>query len=386
MKLNMKWLPILLLFGQLSASGINQFGFDLKEQLNSRENLLLSPFSISSALAMAATGANGATYNEMAKVLYLPEDREESDEQFRTLLEHLTQGDQKSNDVILEIHNSLWMQTGGQFFPLYQQRVVRDYQGILRQADFENDPDEASVEINRTVAKETKGRIRNLFKKGQIDALTRVVLVNTVYLKAPFASPFDQAHTRDRPFTTSDQKEVSVKMMYQKGWFPYMEGKDYKALEIPYVADEKELALIIVLPDHWQKPLDLSREFPHIQDELKRSYVEVHLPKFTVKSELSLVKPLKAMGMKLPFSGNADFSLISDDEQLFLSAVNTEAILTIDEAGSLATAATGATIGVKSAPPTEVIPFVADSPFYFFILDKKLNTILFMGELLHPGN
>ncbi len=78
------WLIILALSGRAALSeqtpmpeeivrANNAFALDLYAQLaNQPANLILSPFSIDTALAMCCAGARGETARQMAAVLHLP--------------------------------------------------------------------------------------------------------------------------------------------------------------------------------------------------------------------------------------------------------------------------------------------------------------------------
>src|SRR5262245_28414855 len=58
-----------------SGTMINDFAGDLYAKLRSEKgNVFFSPYSISAALSMTATGAKGDTLSQMQKVLHLPAD------------------------------------------------------------------------------------------------------------------------------------------------------------------------------------------------------------------------------------------------------------------------------------------------------------------------
>jgi len=336
---------------------------------------------------MCAAGAKGKTFNQMRHVLHLPSTAAEMDLGFKTLFHQLMP--KEEDQVVLDLAQGLWMQTGAKFLPLYQSRVVNDYMGTLRQANFKEEPTRASEEINQWVKEETRGKIINLFKPNQITPQTRLVVVSAIYLKAPFLHPFESTHTRDSTFTVNENRTVKIPLMYQKNYFPYYEGKYYSVIEIPYQPDEREVVLWVILPHSLEEEEYLFTDWglsamESVKKGLKPAYIELHLPRFQIRTDLSLVEHLKKMGMTIPFSEKANFSLITDEEQLSIDQVEHQAYLSIDEKGSVAAAATGATMGLTSAPPEKTIPFIVDHPFSFLIFDKKSETILFMGYVKDP--
>ena len=116
--------------------------------------------------------------------------------------------------------------------------------------------------------------------------------------------------------------------------------------------------------------------------------VDTYLPKFNIRSEIMLSKILSSMGMPSAFAGDADFSRMSDGKDLALSEVMHQAVISIDESGTEASAATAA-IAVESAPPEQSKPrdpivFRADHPFLFVIRENRTGTILFMGRVQRP--
>lgn len=88
------------------AKDINQFGVDLFQRLRRTEgNLFLSPYSISSALAMTTTGARGETAVQMTKVLHLPADAARFSGLHQGLISTLLS---ESKNYDIRIANAVW--------------------------------------------------------------------------------------------------------------------------------------------------------------------------------------------------------------------------------------------------------------------------------------
>ena len=242
--------------------------------------------------------------------------------------------------------------------------------------------------INDWVEDQTEGKIPDLLPQGVIDPLTRLVLANAVYFNAAWKYPFEKANTQPRPFTLLDGSRVDVPMMSQTKTMPYARGEDYQAVELPY--DGGELSLVLLLPD--------SGDFKRFEGSLSRDRVEaalkslqpkqvaLTLPKFTYQSSFSLAKTLSGMGMPSAMTpGQADFSGIDGSRDLFVSDVIHKALVVVDEKGTEAAAATGAVIGLTSAPAAQPVTITVDRPFVFLIRDVETGAMLFVGRVLNPA-
>ena len=84
------------------------------------------------------------------------------------------------------------------------------------------------------------------------------------------------------------------------------------------------------------------------------------------------------------FRGKADFSGITTAEPLWISAVVHKAYVDVNEKGTEAAAASGATIVTLSARLSEPRVFRADHPFFFVIRDNQTGSLLFAGRLVDP--
>ena len=350
-----------------------------------RQNVALSPASISQALAMVFPGARGATSSEMAGALdfRLPADR------LGAAFNAIDRSLESVNgaDASLNVANALYGQIGQRFHEEFLRALARDYGAGLRTVDFERAAETARAEINAWVSAKTNGKIPELLGPGDADASTRLMLVNAVYLKAKWLSPFTKQSTFPAMFHTPDGA-VDVPTMHQTGAFGYRQGAGYQALELPYRGGR--LAFDILLPSPGGMPSLLSRlagEGPlSLLDGLRRQQVGLALPKFRFDSRFELASALKALGMRLAFEpGSADLSGIAGKPgDLYIKSVVHEAYLSVDEAGTEAAAATGVGISPTAMPAPPRIEVVVDRPFAFVLRDLKTGAVLFTGVVSKP--
>jgi serpin B len=372
--------------------GNSAFAFDLYELLRAEGgNLFYSPHSICLALAMTYGGARGETEAQMADALDFRLPPERLHPAFRVLSAELALRSagptgEEGEGFQLHIVNALWGQKGFEFLHPFLDLVAENYGAGLKRLDFASDPEEARLTINDWVADQTEDRIEDLIAPGLIDGLTRLVLTNAIYFNAAWAHPFSAEGTQDGPFHRLDGSQATVPMMAQTTSFLYGEGDGYQAVELPYIGGQ--VVMLILLPQ--------AGEFEAFEDSLDEGLVEaavtrlgyrqvaLTMPRFEYESQFSLKDTLTELGMPVAFTGGADFSGMTGDQELFISEVVHKAYVSVDEEGTEAAAAT-AVLMPLSAAPEEPVLFNVDRPFVFLIRDVETGAILFLGRVVDPA-
>jgi len=226
----------------------NQFAVDLYANLRTgKGNLFFSPASIITALAMVYAGARGQTERELAKALRFTLSQEDLHPAFARWISELI-ADARQSGNQLKIANSLWGRKGSEFLSDFLNLLSENYNSELKEIDVDL-PFEAAKQINDWVALHTENKINDIISPETINELTRLILVNAIYFKSAWESPFDEYDTHDTPFTLEDDSSnqtVKVSMMYVKGEFNYSEGENFQAIELPYIGNE--FSMIIFLP------------------------------------------------------------------------------------------------------------------------------------------
>ncbi len=388
---------------QLIVTGNNKFALELYAKLRSKEgNLFFSPYSISTALALAYAGAQGQTETQMAGALHFPVIAKTGTELSSTLIREKRRfasvfgkiikdlnSRSKKGGYELRVANALWGQKGYGFLGEFLELIKTNYGGRLNEVDFVRAAETARKTINTWVEKKTNNKIKNLIRKGVLSSMTRLVLTNAIYFKGNWAKQFKEDRTKEAPFTLTNGRKVDVAMMNQTGQFNYMETESFQALELPYVDDE--LSMIILLPkefdglDEFEKTLT-AENLSKWLGKLRNRKVIVSIPKFKMTSQFALASVLKSMGMIDAFSPNADFSGMNGRRDLFISAVIHKAYVDVNEEGTEAAAATAVTMKLTSVGPTRIPVFRADHPFLFLIRDNHSGSILFIGRVMNPNS
>jgi serpin B len=374
------------------AAAMNTFGFELYRHLASGgSNLVFSPASIELALAMARPGARGATGAQMDAVM-----REASSDQMAAGLNALdaalasrtgsfsdSAGDDHS--VALRIANSAFAQRDLPFEAAYLEALASRFDAGIRLVDYVADAEAARALVNGWVLERTEGRIPELLAEGTLDASTRLVLANAIYLKAAWRAPFMDHATRERPFTLPDGSTVQAPTMAGVSMtLPHGEGGGWSAVQLPYIGEA--LAMTVIVPDDlgsFEGQLSEGR-FEEIVGAMKPRSVQLAFPRFDITGATELAPQLSAMGMPLAFdSGRADFSGMTAAERLFIGAAIHQAGISVDEATEAA-AATAIVMRTSNAA-RDALQLRVDRPFLFAVRDVPTGAILFLGRITNPN-
>lgn len=362
------------------AARVNAFGFDLLAELvdDGEANVVTSPVSVTTLLAMALAGAGGQTAEDLAATLHL--DGTEVGSEHAGLLFALTDTD----DVTVEVANSLWVDAPLERSYLDQVRSVFD--AAAEEADL-GDPATAE-RIDEWATDATHGLIGQIAGDlGLPNPQAVLALLNAVYFKGTWTVAFDPEETTDGSFTTAGGDEVTVAFMGHGAEadeeFGYTVGPDgTEALRLPYGASGR-FAMDVLLPPADARLADVvadldAQTWTALTDRLAPKQVQVALPRLDLAYDATLNDALSALGMGVAFSGQADFAPMSPTDP-FLDTVAHTAAITVDEHGTEAAAVTGGVMAV-SAPPT----FRADRPFLFAITDTDTGALLFLGTVTDP--
>jgi serpin B len=370
------------------VKGNSAFAWDLYARLRAKEgNVVYSPYSISTALAMTYAGARGKTAQEMAKVLHftLPEGR--LHRAGGALTRDLSRGDKRGYQ--LHVANALWGQKGYPFRKDFLRLTRTNYGAGLSEVDFVRAREEARKTINAWVEKQTRDKIKELLKKGHLTPDTRLVLTNAIYFKGLWQEKFDKKATRDVPFSLTARTRVKVPTMHKVAKFRHADGGSFQMLELPFAG--KDVSMLVLLPKKvdglgaLEKSLT-AEKLAGWQKDLRHAEVKVFLPKFKVTRAFGLGGTLTAMGMGLPFTPRADFSGMTEGrERLWISQVVHKAFVDVNEEGAEAAGATAVIMeGVSAIMPREPVMFRADHPFAFVVRDNRSGSVLFAGRVTDP--
>jgi serpin B len=354
------------------------------------DNLIFSPYSISSALSMTYGGARGETAAQLAAALgagTTPADWHAGRNDLDTWLAR-PQGDPESDITPLTIDptNALFGQDGFAFEQAYLELLARDYGAGIKALDFAADPEAARMAINQWVAVQTRDRILKLLGPGTISAATRFALVNAIYFKGSWVTPFEKEATTDTGFHLLDGTTVRVPTMHGSLEGSYATGAGWQAFDVPYSGAR----MTIILPDAGRFA-DVERSIDPaflaaLDENPAFDRINLALPRWSTTTALDLVERLKQLGVTDLFDGaKADLTGIAD-ARLYVGAVIHQATITVDENGTEAAAATAVVGDTSGGGPDDEVSVTVDRPFIYLIRDNGSNEILFAGRVLDPSS
>lgn len=357
------------LYRALAAPGGNQF---------------VSPYSVLSAFALLYPGARGQTAAEMMSTFGFDANVATQTANTRALRDALAANTGGSEFTTA---NAAWVERTMALSAAYA-RTIRDELGATIEAvPFIANQAQALRTINAWAARETRDRIPEILTEP--DPARRLVLTNAVYFKGKWSDQFSANATQDGDFFAETGATQPARLMRQVTRARYFEGEGFQAAEMQY--DAGEFALAIFLPrardglaafERQLRGNTLDRWLTDL-DGAGHARLHITLPKVEMRTDYDLVPQLQALGLRLAFTNGADFSGVTEQEALAISAVIHKTFLAIDEEGTEAAAVTAIDMRATSAPIQEDPPieFNANHPFFIVLRHKRTGAKLFMGRV-----
>ena len=343
------------------------------------ENINYSPISLYYALALAASGADGATAGEIFSLLGVS-DRQLLSKQCGNLYRQIY----KDNEIgKLKIANSIWMDNKIRgrkvlFKENFIQNAVENFYASSHIVDFNSK--DAGEAISKWISENTNDTISPSM---EVDKNQILSIINTIYFYDQWVTSFEKNKTRNDTFYLSDGNEVSCDFMngcYSGG---FSKGEGYTRASLPL---KNAGEMLFVLPDEGVSPyelIDSPEQMREIFEGESKYYGEIiwQIPKFKFGSKLNLKDNLKALGVSTAFLNTADFSGITNHE-LGISVIEQESSISIDENGVEASAFT--IISYESAmEPKDKANMILNRPFLYGITDSN-GILLFVGVCENP--
>ncbi|KAK6640778.1 hypothetical protein RUM44_012475 [Polyplax serrata] len=351
------------------------------------DNVLLSPSSIGVLLSMLQQGAGGATAAQLEKVLHLS--GENSKMGFASLIQTLQRHD---SNVTFEWGNRAYVVPRFELNENFLKCIDENFNATIEELDIGTISGvEAAAKINDWVKEATHDNIKDLVDERLITPDLVMLMVNVIFFKGAWDSPFQRYRTRDDKFQVGPDVKVEVPFMRQEGRFPAGENTDLGIIWTELSFQDENFSMLLILPikrNGINQVVDklTGADLREIINEKNTRRVRLTIPKFKLTKKVELADALKKLGLTDVFTAESDLSGIANGElSLQLSHLIHQADIEIDEDGSTASAATFEIVQTLSLEVySDLLQFKADHPFLFFIIDKVNGIPLFASKVVNP--
>ena len=358
----------------------NDFAFDFISRVNdtAQGDFFISPLSMQFLLGMLLDGADGQTADEICRVLgYGAGEVDDVNDYCLSMLKQLPNLDKKTK---LEIANAIVVNQNYTLLDKFKATTKKYFEAEVSNMDF-SDATGTANKINKWCSRHTNGLVPKIIDKVEPNDI--VYLMNALYFKSQWKEKFSKSNTTQEPFTREDGSKLNVQMMKQEEDFRYQDNDILRAVCLPY--GNWSYTMMVILPADGKTLVDVIKYLnTESWNAFKRTMVtcdvDLWLPRFESKFEIRLNDLLSSMGMPSAFSPlTANFSAMSDTP-LYLSLVQQNAAIKVDEEGTEAAAVSFSVGKAMAAAPGEHVVFHADSPFLYLITESSTGAILFAGK------
>ena len=363
----------------VAATISNELGWKIFSCLSgssSRHNLIFSPVSLSTSLAIMYYGALGNSSREIrceissllqpsslpsqcsgssstmkenksevmddkaAKECYCP-----PGPYFKALLS--TFHVYNTTNATIDIANGIWHH--GNLHSLFK-RNVNNYFSPELMTLHPKKPTMSASEINEWVNNITRGKISNVINAENIQESDKVFIFDVLYFRSLWATPFTADDYTKRFITcsachgnnlnlTAEGSIDEVQFMEKEESVPYCEMSSLTAIRMPYT--NNNISMTIILPKQLctmrttEDKLINSDLLQRINNCLLPLKVHIILPKFDLEQELPINSILSKLGLEsLYYSSTGGFStILQKSRNLRLSKVSHQSVLEVNEKG-----------------------------------------------------
>ena len=371
---------------QLIKAG-NEFGFELFKKVYQSEeefdNIMISPLSVSLALAMTYNGAKGETQKAMEKTLKVYGlTAEEINQSYFDLVATLKSLDEK---VLLEIANAIFYRNDFSVETNFADLNKNYYDAKIAALDFGSPL--ALETINGWVAEKTHDKIQTILD--EITPEQVMFLLNAIYFKGIWQKEFNKESTELLPFYLENGNFIQTQTMQRLDTLPYFKNNLFSAVKFSY--GQGNYNMFVFLPEPKKSIQNVINELSEenwenwMQGFNETQNVDIKFPRLKYAYEITMNDVLSEMGMGIAFTGAADFTGINRNGGLQIGYVKHKSFIEVNEEGTEAAAVTVVSIERTSAGGPQKIPFYVNKPFLYAVTEKDTGAILFIGSVKNPS-
>lgn len=364
---------------QVANTSVNLMKQSTAGDLKNKKNVLVSPESVLTAMAMVINGAKGETLAELQKTLYGDLSVEEFNQNMSTYNDYLT----LSEDVKFHQANAVWIRNDANQISVLADFLNTNSKYFHAKAYLEPFDQTTVKKMNDWVKTNTKGMIPNIIEK--IPKEARMYLMNALAFEGRWASQYSGYQVQKGTFTTAAGEKQSVSMLNSTehsylqdaqatGVMKYYEGNDY--------------AFAAILPNPGISLTDYltgltGEDFVKLIQSAQNKRVNTKIPEFSYDYDTDLKTALQAMGIGKAFTSSADFGNMAatKDGILYIDSVIHKTHIELDRNGTKAAAVTSIGMAGAAAPTEPPKQVYLDRPFLYAIVEADTGLPIFMGAV-----
>ncbi|XP_016150191.1 serpin peptidase inhibitor, clade A (alpha-1 antiproteinase, antitrypsin), member 10a [Sinocyclocheilus grahami] len=339
------------------------------------DNVAVSTLGATLALATLAAGAGGATRTELLEGIGVASmEKDGEPERIQTLLKQLRETTAQIQAI------GLFMKQDIKADDSFGNQVKQFYNADVQNVNYANGQ-QAKGNIDDYVRGRTGDKVKDVVEN--VDPQSMAMLISAAFFTGQWLQPFNVTFTQEERFYVNKYKIVQVPMMLRTGKY-YLAYDPTLKVGILKLPCEEDIAMLVLLPDEdvdytYIDESMTGEVFRRWVSKLKKTNLEIQLPRFSLKQPNSLSMSLPSLGIKEIFGSTADLSGISSDEGLKLSEVVQKVTVEVDETGG---SVADASRNLFTSPLPPRLTF--NRPFIFVIYHEATKCILYIGRVVDP--
>ena len=281
---------------------------------------------------------------------------------------------------------SLWLSRSAAFNADTVNRLAKTHHASVFSGDM------GSAAYNALFARWVSQSTGGLLGADDVPALTgdtALALCSTLSYRAMWNAKFDQKDTRDGIFHADGGDRTVPFLRRSRAFCPYYAGERFSAVSLELVEGYSGTGKMwLILPQEGVSPEDIAGNAALLsllcgETRTVTAEVELAMPRFDVSARQELIPVLQKLGAgDVADRAKADFSPLTGDRSLHLSAASQSVRVAADETG--VSAASLSYIGYAGAnTPVQKITFTLDRPFLFAVCGRD-GIVRFAGTMHTP--
>ncbi len=350
----------------------NDFAFNLFRKARGEKSKILSPLSVTFALGMLNNSAEGQTLQEINQTLGFGEAGADAINTFcQKMLKESNTLDEKTKALIA---NTIFVNEGCGYRLQegFVDKVNTYYDAQPQNRDFYDG--ETMDVINQWASDHTMGMIPKVLNEKTFKPYSISYLLNALYFKGIWSSPFRKENTQDEPFGGGDE----VPMMHMEKSIGYAENDLYQTVRLPYGNGAYRMDIFLPREDKTVGEVLETLSGSNWQQKYQNTLIDLKLPRFETSTNQPLVQVMAELGMPTAFTEEAEFPYFCN-APCCISDMFQVAKIKLDEEGTEAAAVTVIGVETTSMPPVPT-SFHANRPFLYVISEQSTDAIFFIGQ------